>query len=244
MLVWTDLETTGLDPKIESILEVAVIVTDDALKEVARFERVIYYSESTQLAHLTGDESDEEIKRCADFTKIHPIVVRMHAKNGLWKASDSSELVSYTVDSQLAEFLREHSVLVEKKDDGTERKIPAQLAGSTISFDRGFMAEELPQSLAVLHYRNVDVTTLNELARRFWPAIHKTRPKDSHASHRGMSDIEESIDVLRHYLAHLAPQNQLALELLDSVTDADIAALPDEVREARLRYQFPSEVIP
>lgn len=209
MLVWTDLETTGLDPKKCSVLEVACIVTDDKLEEVARFQRVIYYPDAEKLAHLRGDEPEDAIAALSDETGIHPRVVVMHAKNGLWDACAKSPHTRDQVDEELAAFLKSTSAVVEVYvDDAGEKKTrrnTAQLAGSTISFDRGFMASDLPKALAELHYRNVDVTTLNELARRFWPSIHKTRPVDSHASHRGMADIEESLAVCKHYLASLAP---------------------------------------
>lgn len=210
MLVWTDLETTGLDPRSCSVLEVAVIVTDDKLAEIARFERVISYPDAEKLAHLKGDEPEDVIASLAAEMKIHPRVVVMHAKNGLWDACAKSPHTRSQVDEELAVFLANTSVVDEEYIDKTtgEKKTwrnTAQLAGSTISFDRGFMASDLPKALAVLHYRNVDVTTLNELARRFWPEIHNTRPVDSHASHRGMADIEKSLAVCKHYLASLAP---------------------------------------
>lgn len=205
MLVWTDLETTGLDPKECCVLEVAAIVTDDALNEVARFERVVYYPCAEKLAHLKGDEPEEVIATLAAEVKVHPRVVRMHAKNGLWDACAKSAHTRADVDFEFAEFVKNTSVIEKKNDKGEVWLDRAQLAGSTISFDRSFIASDLPKALKELHYHNVDVTTLNELARRFWPAIHKTRPVDSHSSHRGMSDIEESIAVCKHYLATLAP---------------------------------------
>lgn len=205
MLVWTDLETTGLEPKCDSVLEVAAIVTDDQLNETARFTRVIYHPISEELAHLTAESTEAEFEDAANGTDIDLIVVKMHARNGLWKASAQSPYLLRTVDEEFAAFLLEHSIKLEPdKETGKMKPVKAQLAGSTISFDRGFMAEELPVALAELHYRNVDVSTLNELGRRFWPDVHARRPKKGDA-HRGMADIEESIAVCRYYLAALAP---------------------------------------
>lgn len=207
MLVWTDLETTGLDPKTCSVLEVACIVTNDKLAEVARFERVIYHPIAEHFAHLTGEEPDDVLQPLTDEFKVHPIVLRMHAKNGLWKLVAQSPHPRREVDEEFAAFLATHSIIWSKDEKtGKDRADRAQLAGSTISFDRGFMAEDLPLALKELHYRNVDVSTLNELGRRFWVEVYNARPKVENTAHRGMADIEESLRTCKHYLDHLAPQ--------------------------------------
>jgi oligoribonuclease len=208
MLVWTDLETTGLDPFNDRVLEVAVIITDDLLKETVRFERVIYYPNAEKLAHLTAESTEEEFAAAAqEVPHIDPYVIKMHAKNGLWKACAESPYTRADVDVALSVFLKKHSEMFEvvvDKDTGEQRtrSVKAQLAGSTISFDRSFMSTDLPIALAQLHYRNVDVSTLNELGRRFWTETYNVRPRNGLA-HRGMADIEESIAVCKHYLAGL-----------------------------------------
>lgn len=150
-LAWIDLETTGLDPDADWVLEVACIITDDQFNELARFHRVLYHDPA-----------------CID--SCDPSVVE-----------------------ELAEFLTPYK--------------GAQLAGSTISFDRSFLAEHFPLTHAKLHYRNVDVTALNELARRVWPELYEARPERKEA-HRAMSDIEESIAVAKYYIEHLTVKEQ------------------------------------
>lgn len=219
MLVFLDLETTGLDPHTDHVLEVACIVTDDTLVEKARFERVIY-----------SKYADRALPRCREIQSIinglltrgesHVIqdrdwwahrtgerdldgyVAKMHWENGLWEKVRRGENIDI-VDADLADFIQLHAHhVVETRVD------KPQLAGSTISFDRGFLASRLPRSLAELHYRNLDVSTFNETAKRFWKPVYEARPKAEKAAHRGMADIEASIRVLRHYLASLVPVAQ------------------------------------
>ena len=183
MLLWLDLETTRLEPTTNQVLEVAAIVTDDQLNEVARFERVIY----CDLA----------------FESLDPFVQDMHTKNGLWPLVKESQNTRYTVDFALSEFIRGHAQkLVAVKDAGKVTIDKPQLAGSTISFDRSFMAAHLPLSLSECHYRNLDVSTLNEVARRFWPEVYEGRPRTAKEdiAHRGMADIQASIAVARYYV--------------------------------------------
>lgn len=171
MLAWIDLETTGLDPQTEQVLEIACIITNDQFEEVARFERVICSARS--------------------FDSLSSVVQDMHAKSGLWTAVKAEGAISESVaDAELAWFLHEHAPY-------------AQLAGSTISFDREFMRHHLPAALQQLHYRNLDVSTLNETARRFWPDVYATRPNSAEKAHRAMADIEESLAVARHYTQKL-----------------------------------------
>lgn len=171
MLAWIDLETTGLNPGRDHVLEVACIVTDDELNEIARFQSVVYY----------GGSPDEH----------HEVVQKMHTENGLWSECASSTAPTiWEVDGQLAAFLQQHAA-------------GAQLAGSTISFDRAFMQVDLKRAHSVLHYRNVDVTTLNELARRFWPEAYASRPNNDTKGHRAMTDVEESLRVCKHYIKAL-----------------------------------------
>lgn len=189
MLVWIDLETTGLDPRKERILEVGAIVTDDNFEEVARFHRVVYW---------LHDEKD--------LAEMSPVVRETHEKNGLLEdVAKPSAYHSFEVDEALASFIRREAHVLEDVDGLNCRIVKPQLAGSTISFDREFMRYWLPHALAELHYRNLDVSTLNEIARRHWPTLHATRPNNETKAHRGMADIEESIRVLKHYMKYLVP---------------------------------------
>jgi len=229
MLVWLDLETTGLDPLEEDVLEVAVIVTDDALNERACFQRVIYSPIADRVLSRVP-EFDEKLRALAagynnidlglivecyrfhDTGKqdVDPFVVKMHTDNGLWQEVRRGQALA-TVDADLARFIEEHAHQhVEVKDTRgpipkiTSRLDKPQLAGSSISFDRGFLAAHFPKTLDTLHYRNLDVSTLNEVARRFWPSTYEGRPRAANDAHRGMKDIEVSLASLRYYLSVLA----------------------------------------
>lgn len=207
MLVWLDLETTGLDPREQIILEVAAIVTDDQLNEVARYQHTVHYEQAHKFIDLTGDETDEQLKELSDNHDIHPNVLRMHAKNGLWKAVAATDEVQDSrsnVERDFVKFLETQAV-EQRAENGIVTEIKPQLAGSTISFDRNFLLYEMPDVLDKLHYRNVDVSTLNELARRFWPGVYASRPNNETKAHRGMADVEESLRVCKHYLGMLKP---------------------------------------
>jgi oligoribonuclease len=194
MLAWIDLETTGLSPRVDRVLEVACVVTDDQLHEVARFERVAHHEDASALARLFDgrEPTQSEVDGAGATAGVDPYVVRMHAQNGLWSLCETSPHSVASIDAELTTFLRYQTPEL------------MQLAGSTISFDRAFLAEHMKQTLAAIHYRNVDVTSFNEVARRFWPTVHDSRPRTGRA-HRAMSDILESIAVLRHYVADLMP---------------------------------------
>lgn len=195
MLAWIDLEATGLVAAQHAVLEVAAIVTDDQLLEVGRFHRVVHWPQSALLAHLGAQSTDDEIEVAATLMKIDRVVVDLHAKSGLWTESSASTHGVTTVDDQLAEFLAQTSI----GKDGQK----AQIAGSSIWLDRSFMAVSLPRSLGQLHYRCVDVTTLNELARRFWFRLHEGIP-GKRAIHRAMPDIEDSLALGRYYACQIA----------------------------------------
>lgn len=217
MLVWTDLEASGLSPKTDDVLEVAVIVTDDALNEVGRFERVIYSPKAdVVLAALpdiqrklgmVGVAAPWDIQKLTydvPGSGIDPYVVRMHLDNGLWEAVRHGQSLA-TVDADLARFIQETAVrevdYVDAKTGAKKRLDRPQLAGSTISFDRGFIDAHLPKVAETLHYRNLDVSSFNEAFRRFYPPVYDARPsKGKDSAHRGMADIEESIRVFRHYM--------------------------------------------
>lgn len=185
MIVWIDLETTGLDVTKDVVLEVAAIITDDALVEIARFSEVCHW----QLARGLLD----------GYTcNIDPYVVKMHTDNGLWLASSEATARRLTVDEWLETFIVKHVEAVGKK-------LGPQLGGSTINFDRAFLKAQFPLTHSTLHYRNVDVTTLNELARRFWPAVHAARPRNASAAHRAAADVEESLNLARYYTQALGP---------------------------------------
>lgn len=167
-LVWIDVETTGLEPKEDQLLEVGCIVTDANLTEIAR---------SFYLVEMTDDGK----RRLAgnDFVR------EMHAKSGLLREVELHGRYVGTRESELAGFIR----VVTNGE-----KLP--LAGSTIGFDRSFLAEYMPKVLDVVHYRSVDVSSLKLLAAMwgFRPA-----PKSREAVHRATPDLEDSIAELKWY---------------------------------------------
>lgn len=191
MIVWVDLETTGLDPDSDAVLEVAAIATDDALVEVARF-------------HAVTDEAKYQSLAC-----LHPKVQEMHTRSGLWERSLASELSTSDVAADLLSWIRNSGA------------IGAQLAGSTVSFDRAFLRACMPAVDQALHYRNLDVTTLNEVARRFWPEVHEGVPRGGENQHQAVADIEHSVAVLRYYLNELRPAGERAARFAIRVEPVD-----------------------
>jgi oligoribonuclease len=181
VIVWVDTETTGLSPASAELLEVAAIITDDDFHEVARFHRVL---ETVTAWNIVNNDRRP--------VPVAPNVIAMHHANGLWVESAQSKAHPYQVDNDLLAFIETHT----KKDGETK----PTLGGSTVAFDREFMRRYLWQSLQTLHYRNLDVTSLNEMARRCAPNLHKNRPHNgSSVQHRAMPDIEASINVARYY---------------------------------------------
>lgn len=186
MILFLDLETTGLDPKTNRILEVACVLTNDQLERLTRAELFVKF---------TGD---------LNTAPVHPRVVEMHTVNGLWaECLSDAALTIDVVDARLAEWLR---------NNGANPTANAEiyLAGNSIHFDRAFMSEWLPKTLACLHYRQIDLSSVNEMAKRFWPYAYETRPKGKEG-HRAMADCLESLELARHYakaLGSLAKEEQ------------------------------------
>lgn len=172
MLVWTDLETTGLEPREGDVLEVALVVTDDDLREAAAMSVVIR-------------PDDWEAKRA----RLSPFIVDMHAKNGLLWEVDISPYGPTVATKMVHHFLDQVAALNTKE---------TPLAGSTIGFDRAWLKEHLPSVEARFHYRSVDVSSFNEVAKRWTPDVYERRPK-ANAAHRALADVRESIDYLRYY---------------------------------------------
>lgn len=170
-LVWMDLEMTGLDPECERILEVATIVTDSELNLIAEGP-VFYVSQSETLL----DAMDE-------WNTSH------HTESGLVELVRTQGVSEQAAEAATIAFLSEHI------EPG---KSP--LCGNSIGQDRRFLVKYMPALEAFLHYRNVDVSTIKELAARWRPDIAGGINKKG--THRALDDIKESIDELRHYRTH------------------------------------------
>jgi len=185
MLAFLDLETCGLDVEHDDVLEVACLVIDDRLVgEIARYHAVV--------------RTDRE------FYELPEVVRDMHTKSGLWAEVQDDKIARPIdqVDRELARFLRDHAVQIEQAADRTTLVRP-QLAGNGIHFDRGFMRRCLRRAEAEMHHRQLDVTSINELMRRFCPAVHEARPRPAQSAHRAMDDVLESLAVARHYGARV-----------------------------------------
>jgi oligoribonuclease len=182
MLAWIDLEMTGLDPARHTIVEIAVLVTDDDLNITAEGPELVVHASAEQLA-----EMDE-------------FVTAMHTRSGLLPDIIASTLTLEEAGAQTLEFLKAH---IPK--EGT---VP--LAGNSIGTDRRFLAAQLPAVEDYLHYRSVDVSTVKELCRRWHPEVYKAAPEKKRG-HRALQDIRESVAELAYYreaVFHPAPTSK------------------------------------
>jgi len=167
-LVWIDLEMTGLNPDSDRIIEIATVVTDAELNVVAEGPVFAIHQPEQILAGMD------------DWNR------RTHGESGLVERVRRSATTAADAEEQTLAFLRQHA------DPGA-----SPMCGNSIYQDRRFLAREMPTLEKFFHYRNLDVSTLKELARRWAPGVlagvHKT------SRHLALDDIRESIDELRHY---------------------------------------------
>jgi oligoribonuclease len=169
-LVWLDLEMTGLDPDRDVIVEIAVIVTDGALEAVHEGPDLVLGAPASAL------------ERMSEYVRT------MHERSGLLEEIRASRLTPADAEQAVLEFVKRHV-----PDPRT-----APLAGNSVHADRAFLRRYMPALDAHLHYRNVDVSTLKELARRWCPQALASAPEKGGA-HRALADIRESIGELEHY---------------------------------------------
>ncbi len=171
-LIWIDLEMTGLDPDNDSIIEIATLVTDKDLQLVAEGPELAIHQNEAALARM--DEWNQ----------------RQHGGSGLLQRVRESNITVLEAQQRTLEFLARH--------------VPSgasPMCGNSICQDRRFLARSMPTLERHFHYRNLDVSTLKELAARWYPSVKAGFTKA--AAHRAMADIHESIAELQHYRARL-----------------------------------------
>jgi len=169
-LVWIDLEMTGLDPDNDVILEIACIVTDGNLSEIVEGPDLVLNATPEQLNGMVE------------------IVTEMHAKSGLIEEVPQSTMTVARAERLVLEFIAEHV-----PEPGS-----APLAGNSVHADRAFLRRYMPALNDFLHYRIVDVSTIKELARRWFPQAMENAP-EKHGDHRALADVRESIEELRYF---------------------------------------------
>jgi oligoribonuclease len=169
-LVWIDCEMTGLDLRHDALIEVAVIVTDAQLAPLDDGLDVVI--------HVDDDVLDSMV----------PFVREMHATSGLTDAVRRSTLTLEQAERAVLDYVKSH--VPEPRS--------APLCGNSIATDRGFVARDLPALNEHLHYRMVDVSSIKELAKRWYPRVYQSQPVKG-LSHRALADIQESIRELSFY---------------------------------------------
>ena len=170
-LLWLDMEMTGLSPDTDRIIELAIVVTDAELNTVAEGPVLVVHQPEAVM-----DAMDSWNKGT-------------HGKSGLIDRVKASQLNEAEVEAQMLEFVKQH--------------VPARtspMCGNSICQDRRFMARCMPQLEAFFHYRNLDVSTLKELAKRWRPGLAEGLKKASR--HEALADIYESIDEMKYYREH------------------------------------------
>lgn len=168
-LVWIDCEMTGLDLGADALIEVAALVTDFDL-------------------NVLGEGVDLVVRPpAAALEQMGDFVRDMHEKSGLLTELDAG-LTMADAEAAVLAYVREHC--------GEGSRPP--LAGNTVGTDRAFLARDMPELEAFLHYRIIDVSSIKELARRWYPRAYYAAP-EKRGNHRALADIQESIEELRYY---------------------------------------------
>ncbi len=206
MLVWMDLEMTGLDHTKDVIVEIATLVTDDDLNIVAEGPDLVVHQADEMLAAMD------------------PVVVDMHTKSGLLDLIKASTITLEEAGVETLAFIRDHAPVA--------RTVP--LCGNSIGTDRRFLAAYLPEIEEHLHYRSVDVSSLKELVRRWHPDV-LTQRGWKQGSHRALDDIRESVSELQLYRTLVfcdADEVAARLAVVQAETASSEAAEPDADEQA------------
>lgn len=193
-LVWVDLEMTGLDPDRHVIVEVAALITDANLQIIGEGVDLVVHA------------TEEELAEMDDF------VTDMHEKSGLTEQVRTSTVSMEEAEDAVLALIAEHC----------SPEHPAPLAGNSIATDRAFLRAQMPRLDAALHYRMVDVSSIKELARRWFPKAYFNQPEKGLA-HRALADIVESIRELDYYRRSVfvpapGPESAAAAECSEATT--------------------------
>lgn len=196
-VVWIDCEMTGLRLDSDKLIEVAALVTDSDLNILGEGVDIVIHADDAALAAMP------------------PVVVEMHARSGLTEEVRRSTVTLAEAEQQIMDYIKQYVP--------TPRTVP--LAGNSIATDRGFLARDMPILDAHLHYRMIDVSSIKELTRRWYPRIYFGQPEKGLA-HRALADIQESIKELRYY-------RRTAFVPAPGPSTAEIAAVAAELNDRK-----------
>ncbi len=168
--MWIDCEMTGLDLGSDKLIEIAVLVTDAELNILGEGVDVVIHADDAALGGMID------------------VVTRMHTRSGLIDEVKASTIDVPTAEAMVLDYIRTH----------VKQPKTAPLAGNSIATDRGFIARDMPALDDFLHYRMIDVSSIKELCRRWYPRIYFGQPEKGLA-HRALADIHESIRELKYY---------------------------------------------
>src|SRR6202023_618264 len=169
-LVWIDCEMTGLDLGSDKLIEIAVLVTDAELNVLGDGVDVVIHADDAALSSMID------------------VVTEMHSRSGLDEEVKASTVDLATAEAMVLDYIGEH----------VKQPKTAPLAGNSIATDRSFIARDMPKLDSYLHYRMIDVSSIKELCRRWYPRIYYGQPAKGLA-HRALADIHESIRELQYY---------------------------------------------
>jgi oligoribonuclease len=192
-LVWIDCEMTGLDLKSDCLIEIAALVTDSDLNILGDGVDVVIHAEDEALDGMVE------------------LVARMHDRSGLTEEVRRSTITLADAETMVLDYVRAH----------VKQGKTAPLCGNSIATDRGFIARDMPALDEFLHYRMIDVSSIKELCRRWYPRIYFGQPEKGLA-HRALADIHESIRELKYY-------RQTAFVAPPGPSTSDIAAISAEL---------------
>ncbi|WP_080737197.1 oligoribonuclease [Rhodococcoides fascians] len=193
-LVWIDCEMTGLDLSKDKLIEIAALVTDSELNVLGEGVDIVIHADDDALANMPA------------------VVTDMHAKSGLTDEVRASTVTLEEAEQRVLAYIKEHVPVA-----GT---VP--LAGNSIGTDRGFISRDMTALDTYLHYRMIDVSSIKELSRRWYPRIYYGQPAKGLA-HRALADIKESIKELQYYrrTAFVAPPGPSTSDIAAVVQDLD-----------------------